>query len=316
MHVLITGGAGFIGSHICDRLHAAGHRLTIVDDLSLGRAGNLTALGGSDRVRFHELSILDEGFAALFESDPPDCVFHMAANSDISAGSSNRRIDLDRTFLTTWTVLECMARHGTRQLVFASTSAIYGDVADPTDEDYGPLQPVSFYGAAKLASEAYCSAYAHRHGIATWTFRFPNVVGPRATHGVILDFITRLQARPEVLQVLGNGEQCKPYLYVHDLVDAMLHAWQRAEPAPLEVFNLGPHTATRVKTIAETVVETMGLSGRTRIEYGESAVGWPGDVPRFAYDTGKIEALGWSCDRTSDMAVAQAAADILAERSE
>lgn len=316
MHVLVTGGAGFIGSHLCDRLFELGHRLTVVDDLSLGAASHLSELlSHGDRVRFETISILDADFVELFASDPPDCVFHMAANSDISAGSVDRRIDLDRTFMTTWTVLECMARCEVRQLVFASTSAIYGDVSEATGEDYGPLQPVSFYGAAKLASEAFSSAYAHRHDIQTWMFRFPNVVGPRATHGVILDFIRRLQEDPSVLRVLGNGEQCKPYLYVHDLIAAMLHVWEHSSPAPLEVFNLGPGTATRVSRIADIVVEQMGLRGKARIEYGESAVGWPGDVPRFAYDTSKVAALGWSCVRSSDMAVAQAAADILAERS-
>lgn len=315
MQILVTGGAGFIGSHLCDYLISLDHRLTIVDDLSLGRKENIQhILCEPADVDFHAISVLDRAFEELVLDTDFDCVFHLAANSDIAAGSRDRRVDLDKTFLTTWTVLECMAKAGIDQFVFASTSAIYGDVAEPTNEDFGPLLPESFYGAAKLASEAYCSAYAHRHNIRTWVVRFPNVIGSRATHGVIFDFVRRLKEDPSVLRVLGDGSQDKPYLYVHDLVDAILHVWQRAEPAPYEVYNVGPGTSTQVRRIAEIVLEGMKLLGKTPIEYGSEPIGWPGDIPKFAYDTRKIEALGWRCERSSDMAVAQAAADIIAEQ--
>lgn len=315
MNILITGGAGFIGSHLCDHLIEGGHTVTVVDDLSLGLRSNIEHLLARDDFHFHELSILEPAFEQVFADNRFDCVFHLAANSDIQAGSRDRRVDLDKTFLTTWTTLELMAQHGVRQLVFASTSAIYGEVSEPTAEDFGPLIPVSFYGAAKLASEAYASAYSHRNEIQTWVFRFPNVVGSRATHGVILDFVRRLIDEPSVLTVLGNGTQEKPYLYVHDLVGAMLFAWTHAKPAPYEVFNVGPQTATRVRSIAEIVVDKMGLSGKARIEYGEQPFGWPGDVPKFAYDLSKITALGWTPSGSSDDAVIRAAVDIIAEQT-
>ena len=314
MRILVTGGAGFIGSHLCDHLLKDGHSVVAVDDLSLGLKANVEHLLSRDDFELHELSILEPAFGKVVAEGKFDCVFHLAANSDIQAGSKDRKVDLDKTFLTTWHTLEHMARNKVPQLLFASTSAIYGEVEEPTGEDYGPLIPVSFYGAAKLASEAYCSAYAHRHDIRTWAFRFPNVVGSRATHGVILDFVRRLIDEPSVLRVLGDGTQEKPYLYVHDLIGAILHAWKNATPEPYEVFNVGPETATRVRSIAEIVVDKMGLSETARIEYGKEPFGWPGDVPKFAYDLRKIHGLGWKPSGSSDEAVIRAAVDIIAEQ--
>lgn len=314
--ILITGGAGFIGSHLCDALLAQGHQIVVVDDLSLGRRANVEHLiAGTNAFQLHVKSILEPGFVSLLRDAQVDTIFHLAANSDISAGSNDRKVDLERTFLTTWQVLEAMAELGVSELVFASTSAIYGDVQTPTNEDFGPLQPVSFYGAAKLASEAYCSAYASRHGIRTWTVRFPNVIGSRATHGVIFDFVNRLLVDPSVLRVLGNGTQEKPYLHVSDLIRAILHVWGGVNPEPYCAFNIAPQSSTNVRRIAELVLESMQLNGKTKVEYGNDAIGWPGDVPTFSYDTSKIENLGWRCSMTSDQAVRRAAMEIVAELS-
>ena len=313
MRVLITGGAGFIGSHLCDRLVSAGHRTVAVDDLSLGRAANLAHLAARENFAFQEMSVLDEAFESLMQAERFDVVFHLAANSDIQAGSVSRRVDLERTFLTTWSVCENMARCGVGQLILASTSAVYGETDRPAAEDHGPLTPISFYGAAKLASEAYASAYAHRHAIRTWVFRFPNVVGPRATHGVIFDFVRKLRSNGNRLDVLGDGTQEKPYLYVDDLLEAILLAWERRTPEPYEVFNVGPGSATRVRTIAEGVVAAMGLEGSAAIRYGTEARGWPGDVPKFAYNLDKIHSLGWKERRSSDDAVRQAIRDVVSE---
>lgn len=314
--ILVTGGAGFIGSHLCDALRGRGHHLVVVDDLSLGRRSNIAhLLSGSNATELHVMSIADPDFAPLVRESKVDTVFHLAANSDIAAGSKNRRVDLERTFLTTWQVLEAMAEVGVSELIFASTSAIYGDVPTPTDEDYGPLLPVSFYGAAKLAGEAYCSAYAFRHGIRTWTVRFPNVVGSRATHGVIFDFVTRLIADASVLTVLGNGKQEKPYLHVSDLLRAIMHVWDNVNPEPYEVFNVSPRSSSKVETIAELVLQAMGIDGKTELQYGSEPAGWPGDVPTFSYDPSKIEALGWRCSMSSDEAVRAAANEVVAQLS-
>lgn len=313
MRVLVTGGAGFIGSHLCDHLITAGHQVTAVDDFSLGRRQNIDHLSDSPAFTLHHLSVLDPGFDPVMQEGQFDAVFHLAANSDIQAGSCDRRVDLDKTFLTTWHVLEAMARHGVHQMLFASTSAVFGETDGPTGEDYGPLVPISFYGAAKLAGEAYCAAYAHRHEIKTWVFRFPNVVGSRATHGVILDFVRKLQQTPDLLEVLGDGTQHKPYLYVHDLIAAILLAWKSVDPAPYEVFNVAPDSATRVRAIAECVVRNMRPAAR--ISYGTEPIGWPGDVPTFTYDTTKIRGLGWKPAGSSDAAMERAVADIIAEET-
>ncbi len=302
MRILITGGAGFIGSHLTERLLELQHDVHCIDDLSLGRVENLSHVECDPRFGFDVLDILDrEGLDSLFVQNRFDCVFHLAANSDIQAGATNREVDLDRTFLTTFRILEAMEKHGVGQILFASSSAIYGEIDRRLTEEVGPLFPISFYGAAKLAAEAYISAAVSNFGVKAWLFRFPNVVGERCTHGAIYDFIARLEEKPSELRVLGDGTQEKPYLYVKDLVEAMLFAWDRSRE-PLNFFNIGVDSRTTVSRIAEIVVEEMGLEFVT-LKYTGGDRGWVGDVPKFDYDLSKINALGWSAERSSDQAV-------------
>jgi len=301
MKVLVTGGAGFVGSRAVGRLLGLGHEVCAVDDLSLGREENLAgaaALGPFELVKMDVRSSELEGLFARFR---PDRVWHLAANSDISKGTSEPKTDLERTFLTTYHVVDVMRRTGVRELVFSSTSAIYGDAPLDLPETHGPLEPISLYGAAKLAAEAYVSAYAHLFGISAWVFRFPNVVGPNLTHGAIFDFVRRLSRDKTRLEVLGDGTQTKPYLDVDDLLDAILLAVER--PAtPVATYNVAGEGMTSVKVIAERVREALGHP-EAAITYGKESRGWPGDVPRFSYDTTKIRALGWNPRRTSDEAV-------------
>ena len=183
MKLLVTGGAGFIGSHLCDALIDFGHQVVAIDNLSLGRKRNLVHLEANAGFEFVQDDILDErSFGQLVRDGGFDCVFHMAANSDIARSHASPSIDLDNSFLTTFRVLEAMRGAGIKQLVFASTSAIYGEADGEIAEDFGPLQPISHYGAAKLASEAFISSYGENYGIQSWITRFPNVVGSRATH--------------------------------------------------------------------------------------------------------------------------------------
>jgi UDP-glucose 4-epimerase len=293
--MLVTGGAGFIGSHLVDRLLAEGHAVVVVDDLSLGSARHV-----SPAARLVEMDCAALAFVDLVRGLSPARIYHLAANSDIRAGAADPTVDLRRTLQTTLSVLEATRVAGVRQLVFASTSAIYGELAGPLAEDAGPLRPVSHYGAAKLASEAWISSYGSLHGLEAWVFRFPNVVGPRLTHGVIHDFLRRLAADPSALVVLGDGSQTKPYLHVDDLLDAV----HLATAGPPGVWNIAGVGETSVRSIAERCVAAVAPGAAIR--YGTGDRGWVGDVPRFSYDTTRIRSIGWVPRYDSDQAVASA----------
>jgi len=301
MKILVTGGAGFIGSHLCDALIQANHELVVVDNLILGKMENINHLMELPNFHFYKEDLLD--FASLkqiFNDHAFDMVFHMAANSDIQKGSADPEIDFNLTFKTTFNVLQCMKDFHVKKLFFASTSAIYGETSDWLTENYGPLRPVSNYGAGKLASEAFISAFSAAYDIQTWITRFPNVVGERFTHGVIYDFINKLKSNPNELEVLGNGEQNKPYLYVKDLVEGILFVCNNSHER-FNVYNLGSNTRTKVKEIAKMVIEEMGLNAT--INYTGGDRGWVGDVPEFKYDVSKINQLGWRAKYTSNESV-------------
>jgi UDP-glucose 4-epimerase len=311
MRILVTGGAGFIGSHLCDRLLERNASVWCVDNLHLGQHRNIAHLKANHCFHFIELDVLDRPVLdTLFADADFDAVFHLAANSDIAAGSADPDLDLRLNHLTTTTVLETMREHGVRRLFFASSSAIFGETTKILNEDFGPLHPISFYGASKLAAEAYVSAYAHLFDVAAVVLRFPNVVGERATHGVIYDFLHKLENSPLELEVLGDGNQTKPYLYVADLVEAILLAFDKSS-APLAVYHAAGIGSTSVREIAEIVVTAAGRPS-TRIRYTGGDRGWPGDVPKFGYDISRLEALGWQPRRHSTDAVRFSVERILA----
>mgnify|MGYP001278640547 CR=1 FL=1 len=301
MKILITGGAGFIGSHLCDRLLQENHNLTIIDNLSLGREKNIEHLFENRKFRFIKQDLLELGdLKNLFRDSDFDMVYHLAANSDIQRGGENPKVDYDLTLKTTFNILQCMREFKVCKLFFASTSAIYGETRKELIEDFGPLLPVSNYGASKLASEAFISAFSSNYKIQTWIIRFPNVVGERFTHGVIFDFIAKLRHNPKSLTVLGDGEQVKPYLYVKDLVNGIIFVCENSNDQ-YNVYNLGVESRTKVKDIAKMVIEEMGLV--SKIEYTGGDRCWPGDVPEFKYNLSKIHTLGWSAGYNSDDAV-------------
>ena len=307
MNILVTGGAGFIGSHLVDRLLSEGNFVVAYDNLSLGRLENLEEASKNTNFKFVEGDILDrEKFWNVFNNF--DIVFHMAANSDIAKSHANPDVDFDNTFRTTYETLLAMKEFGIKKLVFASTSAIYGDAGKSVDETFGPLFPASHYGASKLASEGFIASFCENYEIQAWITRFPNVVGERSTHGVIRDFIKKLKKTPNCLEVLGNGMQYKPYVYVKDLVDAILFVWKNTDDK-INYFNIGVETRTRVKEIAQMVIEEMGLNAK--IEYTGGDRGWVGDVPEFSYNLDKIRKLGWKASYTSNEAVRKAIQYIL-----
>ena len=313
MKTLVIGGAGFIGSHLCEALLAAGDEVHCVDDFSLGTRENVAALRGNGSFHLHEADASDHDvLLAVFQEVKPEQVFHLAANSDIQASAMNPGVEYKNTYTTTYQVLSCMRETGVKKLFFASTSAVYGDKRDEVLTENTPgLAPVSYYGAAKLGSEALISAFSFMNDFSTLVFRFPNVIGPHLTHGVIFDFIHRLWDNPRELRILGDGRQTKPYIYVKDLVEAIVQF--REVPQGVSLYNLGVESATSVTHIAEIIVEEMGLEN-VKFNYTGGEGGWKGDVPRFQYDLTKIHQAGWHAKHTSDEAVRRTVREYLAGR--
>ncbi len=313
---LITGAAGFIGSHLIDQLLARGATVLGIDNMKLGRRANLVQAIANPRFKFVEMDANDvKGFSRLVAAEsgdkPFDVAWHLAANSDIRAGVSDPDVDLNCTFLTTYNLLKVMREHGIPQLAFASTSAIYGMHSERLHEGIGPLFPISNYGAMKLASEAAISAALEGYLKRVWIFRFPNVVGSRSTHGVIYDFAQKLKKTPHELEVLGDGSQEKPYLHVAPLVDAMLFIADRATER-LNCFNIGnADSISTVRYIAEAVVKRQSPTAKIRYTGGNR--GWVGDVPKFSYSIEKLRKLGWSPQMTSNQAVDLAVEEIVSE---
>jgi UDP-glucose 4-epimerase len=311
MNILVTGAAGFIGSHLTENLVKLGHFVVGVDNLSLGVRDNLRGVLASPFFSFIEHEISSEDFPVSFDAGRKiDWVWHLAANSDIPSGVDNPNVDFKDTFLTTFRVLAWMRQHNVPWLTFASTSAVYGLRDKAIDEDSGPMLPISNYGAMKLASEACISAAAEAWLPRADIFRFPNVIGSRATHGALLDFVRRLRENPAQLEVLGDGTQQKPYIHVGNLVDAMIFITANAKDK-LNYFNIGPEDNVSVRTMAEEVVAQAAPGAN--IIYGTDNRGWVGDVPKFTYSTAKLRKLGWNVQKTSPEAIKLAVAEIVSE---
>lgn len=304
MKVLVAGGAGFIGSHLIDALLAEEDDVVCVDNFFIGTRENISHLKGNPRFKFYEHDLTDlNGVLKIFQAEGVEYVFHMAANSDIQASAQSPMIEYKNTYSTTFVLLECMRLCGVKKMFFASTSAVYGEqMGAYVGEETTPLKPISYYGGAKLGAEGIISSFAYMNDMSVLVFRFPNVIGPRLTHGVIFDFVKRLKADPSHLRILGDGTQSKPYIYVLDLVNAIMRFKDVGKGVTL--YNVGVETQTSVTRIAGIVCEKMGLTG-IPFEYTGGRGGWKGDVPVFAYNLDKIHAAGWSASMSSDEAVAR-----------
>ena len=285
---VVAGGAGFISINLIPRLISEGNFVVVLDNLSRGKKKFLEDLPNfcHKNLYFNDVDCADEAklqdaFIHAKSFGTVEEVWHFAANSDIPSGVLNPDIDLKDTFFSTYSLLKVMKLHQVDTLHFASSSAVYGDLGDQLlTENTGPLLPISNYGAMKLASEAVASAGAESFLKRLNIFRFPNVVGVPATHGVILDFIDKLRQTPDVLHVLGDGSQQKSYLHVSDLIDAMLIIRSRES-----------NDGVKVSWIAEQVVSA--LNPRASIVYGKGNKGWVGDVPKFTYSTNLLQSFGW-----------------------
>lgn len=310
--IVVTGGAGFIGSHVAERLVAEGADVTVVDDLSSGREESLAPVAGKV-----EVVRGDCADPAVLRKVLPgaDAVWHLAANPEVRTGATDPSGHFDRNVVVTFAVLEGMRKHGVRRLAFTSTSTVYGRAAVlPTPEDYGPLLPISVYGAAKLACEALIASYHGTFGLDALLFRFANVVGPRSTHGVAFDFVHKLRKDPKVLEILGDGRQTKSYCSVADTVDGMVHAARHAPPG-VHPFNIGSLDAIPVTRIAELVAGEMGVRPRHAFAGGTpDGAGWAGDVKAMRLDVSRLQALGpgWAPKHRSEDALRIAVRALLA----
>lgn len=304
MNILVAGGAGFIGSHLVDMLVAEGHRVICVDNFFIGTKENIAHLHENDYFHFYEQDLYNlEELKNIFKSEQIEYVFHMAANSDIQASATNPIVEYSNTYTTTFNILECMRLYNVKNLFFCSTSAVYGDTKGRAVSEYqGVLAPISYYGGCKLGCEGLIHSYTYMNNLNSLIFRFPNVVGPRLTHGVIFDFMERLTKDSSHLRILGDGSQCKPYLHVDDLIDCIKFC-KDSNSNGVSIYNVGSGSQTTVKTIADIVCQKMNLS-HIPFEFTGGKGGWKGDVPVFAYDLSAIHALGWVAKMTSDEAVA------------
>ena len=298
----ITGGAGFIGSHLSEVLLLQGHSVVVIDNMSNGQAEWLKGIRSQPAFRFYNADVRDTA-AVCDVIRGADIVWHLAANTNMVVGSESTRVDLENGIIAAHSVLEAMKTVGVRSLIFASSGAVYGDIEQPpASEKYGPLLPVSLYGASKLAAEGLVSAYSSLFNINAWMFRFGNVLGARMSHGVIYDFIHKLKKDPSQLEILGDGTAEKNYILVEEVIDGMLFAFQHEQQTNCGLFNLGSPSTTLVTEIADVIIEEMDLQDVKRRFTGGTR-GWPGDQPRVYMNVDKMRRLGWSTRYTSSEAV-------------
>lgn len=294
MKVLVTGGAGFIGSHLVDRLIKDGHKVTVIDNLSNGKEEYL-----NNNVRFVKGDLKDKEFC-IENIKEFDVVFHLAADVDVRLGVKFPNLDFNENIIGTDNVLEAMRVNNIKKMVFTSSSVVYGNAPIPTPESYGPLIPISLYGSSKLADEALISGYCHTFDMQSWIYRFANVIGPRQTHGIIVDLMNKLDKNNEELEILGDGNQTKSYIYTEDCINAILHGFYNSNEK-VNIFNLGSDDFVNVRKIANIICQGLNMSPEYRFTGGEK--GWVGDVSHMQLDCNKLKSLRWVCHNNSEEAI-------------
>lgn len=311
--ILVTGGAGFLGSHLCEALIKLGYEVKVIDNLSNGKVENIAhLLNHGLSLTIADLKITGDWVKLLQEAD---AVFHFAANPEVRVSVTEPRIHFEENLLATFNLLEAVRRTDIDHIVFASTSTVYGDTKMiPTPEDH-PITPISVYGAVKAACEHLVSTYCALYGMSGLILRYANVVGARG-HGVVRDFITKLRRNPRELEILGDGTQSKSYMHVSDAVEATLLAFEHSHgKGKAEVYNVGSEDRLSVLEIARIVSEEMGLTD-VRFAFKPATVdgrGWPGDVKIMQLDISKLKSLGWRPKMNSREAVRRATRELLKE---
>ncbi|MCD6563003.1 MAG: NAD-dependent epimerase/dehydratase family protein [Thermoproteales archaeon] len=302
MTIIITGGLGFIGSNLVKRL-VNEKNIVILDNFSTGRLENLHPYENKRNIKVRKVDLRKMKELEDNIKEDIDTIFHFAANPEVRVG--NPQEHLEHNIVATYNVLEVMRRKDIKKIVFASSSTVYGEATKlPTPEDYGPLKPISVYGASKLACEALISSYTHTYDLTGIALRYANVVGPNPTRGVVLDFYRKLKKNSSELEVLGDGKQTKSYIWITDAIEGTLTAWRNMHSG-FEPFNVGSIDAIPVSRIAEIVIKEMKLDNVKIMYTGgvKGGRGWIGDVKNMYLDIKKLIALGWNPKYTSEEAI-------------
>src|SRR5665811_653289 len=299
--IIVTGGAGFIGSHLVDKLIAGGNQVTVIDNLSSGKIEFIEHHNQDPNFKLVKLDMLElEKLQTAIKG--ADMIYHLAANPDVRLGAENTKVHLEQNIIVTYNLLEAMRMNKQQNIVFTSTSTVYGEASIiPTPENYGPLIPISLYGASKLACEALITSYCHTFEMRSWIFRFANIVGERGTHGIIVDFINKLKKDPKALEILGDGQQRKSYIHVSDCIDGIQYAVNNSNEMA-NIFNIGSTDTINSTQIGELIVKEMGLHD-VKFTYTGGNRGWKGDVPKMLLSIDKLQKLGWNPSHNSKSSV-------------
>jgi len=317
---LVTGGAGFIGSHLAERLLKEGHNVTVLDNFSNGKMESIQHLFSKNSI-----SLIKEDLKTPKKLEQivknNNLIFHLAANPEVKLGETDPQTHFNENILATFNLLETIRKNGTpKTIIFTSTSTVYGEAQEvPTSEDYGPLIPISTYGASKLACEALITSYAHTFNHHALILRLANIVGPRSNHGVIADFVKKINANPKELEILGDGTQEKSYMYISDFIEAVIHltSKSRESTGKVNIFNVGSSDKTTVTQIAKIVSKEMN---RPNIKFKftggvDGGRGWKGDVKTMQLSIEKLEQTGWKPKYSSEQAVKLTARALIQEQT-
>lgn len=304
MKILVTGGAGFIGSHLCKRLVNEGHQVVCIDNLSNGRKDNLEGMDNNPLFTFYDFDVNNTmKLRRVFDNHPFDMVFHFAANADTARGEESPHEDIENTLFTTLNVLEMMRIYEIKKFFFASSSTVYGNADERLQEHRSIMRPISHYGAGKLASEAFVSSFSSLHNFQVWVARFCNAVGPNMTVGVIPDLIRKIKQHPKELEVYGDGTQTKPFIWIDDLLDGIMCILEKTND-PYNAYLVGVDSNVTVERIAQIVMEEVGI--QVPINYTGDYKGSKGDVHKYSYDVSQLRLMGWTPKYSAEEAIRKA----------